>query len=410
MKSNSLAVFNSNYIYPTNADGSMAFRQNNDILYLSGIDQEESILLIYPDAIDNELKEILFLKKTNEHIAIWEGHKYTKEEAQDQSGINKICWLDEFPRIFNQLMCECEHVYLNSNEHLRASIFVETTDTKFIEWCKIKYPLHKYERSAPIMHELRALKEPEEIDAIRTACSITEKAFRRVLKFVKPGVMEYEIEAEIQHEFLKNRSAGPAYQSIIGSGFSACVLHYIENNKECKSGDLLLMDFGAEYANYSSDLSRTIPVNGTYSKRQKDVYSSVLHVMKEAQKMLVVGTNLHEYHKQVGSLMEKELVDLKLITLEDIKNQNPEYPAYKKYFMHGTSHYLGLDTHDVGTWKKNMTMQAGMVFTCEPGIYIPEERLGIRIENDILITQNGNDDLMRTIPREIDEIEQLMNE
>ena len=409
MKSGTLAIFNSNDIMPTNADGTMPFRQNNDLLYLSGIDQEESVLVIFPDAIDNNHKEVLFLKETSELIAIWEGHKYTKEEAIEQSGIKTIYWLKDFPRVFKALMAEVEGVYLNTNEHLRANVVVETRDARFIKRLQQDYPAHKVHKSAPILHKIRAIKEPEEIEAMQTACNITEKAFRRVLKFMKPGVMEYEVEAEIQHEFLRNRSKGPAYESIIASGYSACVLHYIENNKECKNGDLILFDFGAEYANYSSDLSRTIPVNGRFTQRQKDVYNADLRVMKEAIKMLVPGTNLNEYHKEVGKLMEGELLGLGLLDKNDIANQDPAWPAYKKYFMHGTSHYIGLDTHDVGTWASDMKMEAGMVFTCEPGIYITDESIGIRIEDDILITEDGNDNLMKNIPKEVEEIEEIMN-
>lgn len=409
MKPGTLAIFNSNDIMPTNADGTMPFRQNNDLLYLSGIDQEESILVIFPDSKDGKHKEILFLKETSELIAIWEGHKYTKEEATEQSGIATIYWLTDLERVLKSLMSEAEGVYLNSNEHLRASIVVETRDVRFAKWLQEKYPLHARLRSAPIMHQLRAIKEPEEIEAMQTACNITEKAFRRVLGFLKPGVMEYEIQAEIQHEFLRNRSRGPAYESIIASGYSACVLHYIENNRECKDGDLILFDFGAEYANYSSDLSRTIPVNGKFTPRQKDVYNADLRVMKEAIKMLVPGTNLAEYHKEVGKLMESELLGLGLMSKTDIANQDPNWPAYKKYFMHGTSHYLGLDTHDVGTWEADMKIQPGMVFTCEPGIYIPDENMGIRIEDDILVTKDGNFNLMKNIPKEVEEMEELMN-
>ena len=406
---NSLAVFNSNDIMPTNADGTMSFRQNNDLFYLTGIDQEETILIVFPNAKNEAHQEILFLKETNEHIAIWEGHKYTKEEAKAQSGIKTIYWLSEFEKFLQSLMFECQNVYLNTNEHLRAAIVVETRDARFGKWCKEKYNMHQYLRVAPIMHQLRAIKEPEEIEAMQTACDITDKAFRRVLGFIKPGTMEYEIEAEIQHEFLRNRSKGPAYESIIASGYSACVLHYIENNKECKDGDLILMDFGAEYANYSSDLSRTIPVNGKFSARQKAVYEAVLRVQKEAINMLQIGTNIHQYHKEVGKIMESELIGLKLIDATDIKNQNPNWPAYKKYFMHGTSHYLGLDTHDVGSMFQDMKMEENMVFTCEPGIYIPKENMGIRIEDDLLITKDKAFNLMKNIPKEIEEIEALMN-
>lgn len=407
LKPNSIAVFNSNDIMPTNADGTMAFRQNNDILYLSGIDQEESILLIYPDFYDKKQREILFLKETNENIAIWEGHKYTKEEATTASGIETVYWLSQFKNVFNTLMAEAEHVYLNSNEHIRAVVEVETRDARFLRWCTEHYPLHKYERSAPIMHKLRAIKSKEEIEAMQTACDITEKGFRRVAQFVKPGVMEYEIEAEYAHEFLRNRSRGFGYTPIIASGFSACVLHYIANNQACKDGDVLLMDVGAEYANYNADMTRCLPVSGKFTKRQKEVYNAVLRVKREAMKMLRPGNVIPEYHKEVGKVMEGELLGLGLIDKTDIKNQDPNNPAYKKYFMHGTSHHIGLDVHDVGNIYRKM--EPGMVFTVEPGIYIREENLGIRLENDIVITENGLNDLMANIPIEAEEIEDLMN-
>ncbi len=406
LKSGSLAVFNSNDIMPTNADGSMPFRQNNDLFYLSGVDQEESILVIFPDSKNPDHKEILFLKETNSEIAIWEGAKLNKKEAFEVSGIKKVYWLHEFNTIFNSLMNECNRVYLNTNEHNRAVVEVETRDARFNKWCKNKYPIHEYERVAPIMHELRAIKSAVEVDLLQRACDITEKGFRRLLSFVKPGVMEYEIEAELSHEFIKNRSRGFAYTPIIASGFNACVLHYIENNCECKSGEVILLDVGAEYANYNSDLTRCVPVSGKFSPRQKEVYNAVLRVMKAATKMLVIGNVLDDYHKEVGFIMEKELIGLGLLDAREVADQDPEKPLYKKYFMHGTSHFLGLDVHDVGN--RYRPFESGMVFTCEPGIYIREENLGIRLENDILITENGPVDLMAGIPIEADEIELLM--
>lgn len=404
---NSIAIFNSNDIMPTNADGTMPFRQNNDLFYLSGIDQEESILVIYPDFHNKKLREILFLKETNENIAIWEGHKYTKDEATETSGIDSVQWLSQFNSVLNVLMAESEYVYLNTNEHIRAEVDVETRDMRFMKWCKEKYPLHKYERVAPIMHKLRAIKSAPEIEALQIACDITEKGFRRILQFVKPGVMEYEIEAEYIHEFIRNRSRGFAYTPIVASGFNACVLHYIDNSQECKKGDVLLMDVGAEYANYNADMTRSIPVSGKFTKRQKDVYNAVLRVKREAMKMLTPGNSIPEYHKEVGNIMEKELVGLGLLDKTDIKKQDPLNPAYKKYFMHGTSHQIGLDVHDVGNVYQKM--QPGMVFTVEPGIYIREENLGIRLENDVVITDNGIFDLMQNIPIEAGEIEELMN-
>ena len=407
LKPNSIAVFNSNDIMPTNADGTMTFRQNNDLLYLSGIDQEESILVIYPDFHHEKHREILFLKETNEHIAIWEGHKYTKEEATALSGIKTVYWLSSFKQIFNTLMAEAENVYLNTNEHIRAVVEVETRDARFIKWCKEHYPLHNYQRVAPVMHELRAIKSDEEVKALQHACDITAEGFNRILKFVKPGVMEYEIEAEYLHEFVRRRSRGFGYTPIIASGRNACVLHYIANNSECKDGDILLMDVGAEYANYSADLSRSIPVNGRYTKRQKDVYNAVLRVQRASMEMLKPGNVISEYHEEVGNLMEKELLDLGLLDKTDIKNQSKDNPAYKKYFMHGTSHHLGLDVHDVGNIYRKMV--PGMVFTVEPGIYILEENLGIRLENDVVITEDGLNDMMDKIPIEAEEIEDIMN-
>ena len=403
----SIAVFNSNDIMPTSADGTMPFKQATDIFHLSGVDQEESILVLFPNAREEKHREILFLKETNETIAIWEGAKLTKEQATEVSGVKTVYWLNQFESIFNQLMCEASHVYLNSNEHGRAHIEVETREARFVKWCMDKYPLHKFRRSAPIMHSIRAIKSDIEVALIQKACDITEAGFRRVLKMIKPGVMEYEIEAEYMHEFLTQRSSGFAYTPIIGSGGSSCVLHYIENSKECKDGDVLLMDVGAEYANYDADMTRTVPVNGRYSERQKAVYSAVLRVMEGAMKMLRPGTTFKEYNAEVGRMMESELLALRLITTSDIENQDPNWPAFKKYFMHGTSHHLGLDTHDSGYFDR--PMEAGMVFTCEPGIYIPDEGIGIRIEDDLVLTDGEPINLMKNIPKQIEEIEEVMN-
>ncbi len=408
MKPKSIAVFNSNDIFTTGADSTLPFEQHSDILYLSGADQEESVLLLFPDAINENHREILFLTETNEHIAIWYGAKYSKEEATKVSGIKTIYWLSEFNKVFYDLMTEAETIYFNTNEHYRQSVELESREDRFIKKCKADFPAHKWEKSNQILQEIRGVKEPEEIEIIQTACDITEKGFRRILPFVKPGIMEYEIEAEFMHEFLKNRSDGFAYTPIIASGYSACVLHYIENNKECKDGDMLLMDVGSEYAKYSSDMTRTIPVNGRFTDRQKAVYSAVLRIKNEATKMLAPGVLWAEYHKEVGKMMSSELIGLGLIDKADVKNENPDWPAYKKYFMHGTSHHMGLDTHDYGALKT--PMKAGMVFTVEPGIYIPEEKMGIRIEDDVVIQKTGVPfNLMRNIPIEIEEIEELMN-
>jgi Xaa-Pro aminopeptidase len=408
MKEKSIAVFNSNDCFATGADSTLPFKQNSDLLYLSGADQEESILLLFPDALDENHREILFLTETNEHIAIWYGAKYSKEEAREVSGIKTIYWLSEFKKVFFDLMTEAETIYFNTNEHYRQAVELETREDRFITQCKSDFPAHKWEKSNQILHQLRGVKEQEEIEIMQHACDITEKGFRRILPFVKPGIMEYEIEAEFMHEFLRNRSNGFAYTPIIASGYSACVLHYIENNKECKDGDLLLLDVGAEYANYSSDMTRTIPVSGQFTERQKNIYNAVLRVKREATKMLVPGTIWAEYHKEVGKYMTSELLDLGLISKVDIQNEDPNWPAYKKYFMHGTSHHMGLDTHDYGALKT--PMKAGMVFTVEPGIYVPEENMGLRIEDDVVIQETGEPfNLMRNIPIEIEEIEDLMN-
>ena len=406
LKPKSLAVFNSNDIYPTSADGSLPFKQAADIFYLSGVDQDESVLVIFPDAYKPEHREMLFLKETNDHIAVWEGAKLDKDQAFDVSGIKSVFWLTDFERIFKEVMSHAEFVYLNDNEHLRAGIETETREARFVKWCKEHYPLHTYTRAAPIMHQIRAIKSEAEVAVMQTAADITTKAYDRILKFLKPGVWEYELEAEFMHEFLINRSRGFAYTPIIGGGYNACVLHYIENNDQCQDGDLVLFDVGAEYANYACDVTRCFPVNGKFTPRQKEIYSAVLRVKKAAEKLLVPGNNLVDYHKAVGLLMEKELLDLKLITAEEVKNQDPNWPAYKKYFMHGTSHYLGIDVHDVGLWTGKI--EAGMVFTCEPGIYIPEEKLGIRLEDDLVVTNNGLINLTKHIPIEIEDVEAAM--
>lgn len=409
MKPKSIAVFNSNDIFTTGADSSLPFYQHRDIFYLSGVDQEESILLLFPDALDKKHREILFVKETNEHIAIWEGAKLTKTKATETSGIETVYWLKEFDKVFFDLMTEAETIYFNTNEHYRQAIELESREDRFIKSVKDKFPAHNWAKSFPILQSIRGVKEPEEIELLQTACSITEKGFRRILGFVKPGVMEYEIEAEFMHEFLRNRSKGFAYTPIIGSGYNACVLHYIENNQPCIDGDMLLLDVGAEYANYSSDMTRTIPVNGRFTDRQKAVYNAVYRVKEEATKMLVPGTIWAEYHKEVGKIMTSELLGLGLIDKADVQNEDPNWPAYKKYFMHGTSHHMGLDTHDYGALKT--PMKANMVFTVEPGIYIPKENMGIRLEDDVVIQEKGTPfNLMRNIPILADEIEDLMNQ
>ncbi len=408
MEPKSLAVFNSNDIYPIGADSTIPFEQARDLFYLSGVDQEKSILVLFPDAPNEKHREMLFLTETNDHIAVWEGEKLTKEKAFEVSGIKNVFWLKDFEKVFFEVMTQCDTVYFNTNEHYRANVETETREARFIKWCKEQYPAHRVAKSNPILQRLRSIKDPIELDLMQQACDITEKAFRRALKFVKPGVWEYEIEAEYWHEMIRNRSRGFAYTPIIASGKNANVLHYIENNQQCKEGELILLDTGAEYANYSSDLSRTIPVSGKYTKRQKEVYNAVNRVKNEATKMLVPGTIWADYNVEVGKLMTSELLGLGLLDKADVQNENPDWPAYKKYFMHGTSHHIGLDTHDYGLLHE--PMEANMVFTVEPGIYLPDEGFGIRLEDDVVIQEKGEPfNLMRNIPIEADEIEDIMN-
>jgi Xaa-Pro aminopeptidase len=409
LKSASLAVFNSNDIMPTSADGTMPFRQNSDFFYLTGVNQEESILVVSPEFPDKKFREVLFLKEPNEHLEKWEGHKLTKEEAREISGVQTIIWLSDFHKWFHHMMAMggVERVYLNTNEHYRSEVVVQSRDARFIEWCKSTYPLHHYDRVAPIMSKLRVTKQPQEIEVMQKAADITEKAFRRVLKFLKPGVMEYEVEAEYIHEFIRNGSRGHAYTPIVASGKNNIVLHYIENSRKCKKDDLLLLDVGAEYANYNSDLTRTIPVSGKFSKRQKEVYNAVLRIQREAIKMMSTDVVYFDYHKEVEKIMERELLKLKLISSTDVKNQKPGQEAFRKYFYHGTSHMLGLDVHDVGNMYAKMAL--GSVWTVEPGIYIKEEGFGIRLENNVVIQKKGVLDLTKNIPIEPEEIEEIMN-
>lgn len=408
MQPNALAVFNSNDIYPIGADSTIPFQQDRNIYYLSGVDQEDSMLVLFPDAPKDKHKEILFLKETNDHIAVWEGEKLTKEKAFDTSGIKTVYWLKDFHKIFHELMSQADKVYINTNEHYRANHDTKTREDRFNTWVKENYPAHQVAKSNPILQQLRSVKHQLELDVMQQACDITEKAFRRILKYTKPDVWEFELEAEIIHEFTKNRSRGFAYTPIIASGKNATVLHYIENKAQCKDGELILFDVGAEYANYSSDMTRTIPVSGRYTERQKQIYNAVNRVKTEATKLLVPGAMWDEYHVEVGKLMTSELLGLKLLDKADVQNEDPEWPAYKKYFMHGTSHHIGLDTHDYGLLHE--PIQANQVFTVEPGIYLPEEGIGIRLEDDVVIQEQGDPfNLMRNIPIEIEEIEDLMN-
>ncbi len=404
LKPNSIAVFNSNDIYPISADSTLPFAQHRDLFYLSGIDQEQTILILYPDAENPDHRELVFVRETNAHIAVWEGHKLTQKETTEVSGVKTVLWSNAFEKIFLELAKSADNIYINTNEHYRAKVETQTREDRFIAWCKAQFPNHTYQKSNLILQGLRGVKDPEEIAQIQYACNITEKGFRRILGFVKPGVGEHEIEAEFAHEFLRNRSKGFAYTPIIASGANSNVLHYIENCRECKEGDMLLLDVGAEYGNYSSDMTRTIPVSGRFSTRQRAVYDAVLNVKNEATQLLLPGTLWKEYHKEVGKLMSSALIDLKLLAKNEV-SENAE--AYKKYFMHGTSHHLGLDTHDYGLLDK--PMQANMVFTVEPGIYIPDEGFGIRLEDDVVVQETGGPvNLMAQIPIDADEIEALM--
>jgi Xaa-Pro aminopeptidase len=407
LKPSAIAIFNSNDEFPKNGDQSFPFKQNPDFFYLTGIDQEQSVLLLFPDCPNPLYREVLFLRQTNEHIAIWEGHKYTKEEGKKASGIENVFWLSEYDAILHSIINYAEIIYINTNENDRYAHIVPYRDIRMYEALRTKYPLHKYERSALIMRNLRVNKSSAEIELSQKACSITRDAFLRVLKFVQPGVAEYEIEAEITHEFLRQRATGHAYSPIIASGKNAVILHYTENNQVCNDGDVILFDFGAEYANYNADMSRSVPVNGRFTPRQRDVYNAVLRVMREATNLMVAGAVLTEYQDEVGRIMTGELIGLGLLNKYDVDRQDPKMPLYKKYFMHGTSHHLGLDVHDFASRYK--PFEAGNILTCEPGIYIPAEGLGIRLENNILITIDGNIDLMADIPVEAEEIEEIMN-
>ena len=403
----SMVIISSNDIMPTNADGTMGFKQNSDLYYLSGLDQEETLLILYPDAPENQYKEIAFVKETSELIEIWEGHKFTKQEATEISGIKNIQWTSNFEQVLKTIIYSAEQIYLINNEHIRNSSLVETQNDRLNLEIKEKFPLHKIERLAPLLNVIRMQKESIELEALQKAIDITEKGFRRILKFTKPGIFEYEVEAEFIHEFIKNRSNGFAYTPIIASGSNACVLHYIENTLACKDGDMLLLDVGACYANYNADMTRTIPVNGRFTKRQRQVYEAVHDVLNFATQIMTSGTYWVDYQKEVEKYMESKLIDLGLFTRKDVDNQVKHQPLFKKYFMHGVAHHLGIDVHDV--WDKYKPFSSGMVLTCEPGIYIREEGLGIRLENNLLITEKGAVNLMNNIPIHWEEIETIMN-
>jgi Xaa-Pro aminopeptidase len=404
----SIVVISSNDIMPTNADGTMGFRQNSDLFYLSGLDQEETLLILYPDAPEPQWREIAFVRETSELIEIWEGHKYTKEEATSISGIRNIQWTTNFDQLLKTLIYSATTLYLTDNEHLRNASVVQTQNARLGISLRELYPQHAVGRLAPILSDLRMQKEPEELQVLQVACDITEKGFRRILNFTRPGVTEYEIEAEFIHEFTRNRSEGFAYTPIIASGANACVLHYIDNALPCKEGDMLLLDVGASYANYNADMTRSIPVNGRFSPRQKQVYQAVHAVLIYATEIMQPGIFWVDYQKEVERFMEGQLIDLGLFSRADVEKQNPANPLFKKYFMHGVAHHLGLDVHDV--WDKYKPFQEGMVLTCEPGIYIQEEGLGIRLENNLVIQNGANINLMKNIPLDWEEIEDLMNQ
>jgi len=408
IKPNSIVLLSSNDIQVTNADDNMGFAQNNDLFYLSGIDQEETILLLYPDAYKKENREILFIKKTDEHIKIWEGDKLTKEAASSISGITNVEWVEDFEHILQLMAFEADGFYLGHNEHIKRSTKeLETRQDRLIKWCKRKYPLHEYNRAAKVTRHLRQIKGEAEVAMIQKAAEISIEGFKQVLKSVKPGIREYELEAELSYVFLKHGALRHAFKPIVASGGNACALHYNSNDGICKEGDMILMDFGVCYGNYNSDTTRCFPVNGKFSKRQKEVYQAVLNCLKEGSKLMKPGVVSADYEAQMAKLVENELVGLGLLSTSQIADQDPDKPLFKKYFMHGTAHHIGLDVHDVGLYSR--AFEAGMVLTCEPGIYIPEEEIGCRLENDYLITKDGNINLTVNMPIEIEEIERLMS-
>lgn len=407
MKENTIAVFTSNDVKHTNADDVMGFAQNNDLFYLSGIDQEETILILYPDAYKEENRAILFIKETTEYTKIWDGEKLTKEQASQISGIERIEWVKNFEKVLQLMAFEADGFYLGHNEHIKRATFnQQTQQDRMILWCKKKYPLHEYYRTAKLTRSIRVIKTDEEVALIKKAADISSIGFKRVLQSIEPEMMEYELEAEITYTVIKHGGQRNSFLPIIASGKNACSLHYNTNDSKCKNGDMVLMDFGVCYANYNSDTTRCFPVNGKFSERQKEVYSAVLRCLKNGSQLLRAGVVHADYEKQMAKLVEQELIDLELITQTDIDNQDPKKPAYKKFFMHGTAHHLGLDVHDVGVYSINF--EAGMVLTCEPGIYIPEENIGCRLENDYLITNGTPINLTASLPIELEEIEEIM--
>lgn len=406
MKPKSIAIFNSNDEVPSNADALYPFVQNTELYWLTGIEQGDTMLLLFPDNPDEKYREVLVLVRPNEQKEKWDGKRLRENEGKEISGIQTVLWLDTLDALLQPWIHLADRIYLNTNENDRKSVWLETRDYRFAKLMRERYPLHKYERAAKILKRLRAIKTPEEIEVLKQAVSITEKAFRRLLDFIHPGVMEYELEAAIIHECIRNRSSGPAYGSILASGDRARTLHYVSNNAECKDGELILMDFGARYGNYSADLTRTVPVNGKFTQRQKEVYNVCLHLHNFAKSILKPGISIVDYTEEVGDEATQLFIKLGLLTEEDVKNEDKDNRAYRKYLYHGISHHLGIDVHDLGT--RVEPIEPGMVFTVEPGIYIEEEQMGIRIENNYWITENGNIDLMKDIPITAEEIEELM--
>ena len=407
MQSNSLAILTSNDVMPNNADDVMGFAQNNDLFYLSGIEQDETILVLYPEAYKQENRAILFVKEVNEQTLIWEGDFLTKEQVTAISGIKNVKWIHEFEKTLQLFAFEADAFYLGHNEHIkRVAAEMKTRQDRMIAWCKEKYPLHQYERAAKITRDLRPIKSTDEVNLIKKAIEISIKGFEGVLKTIRPNIKEYELEAELAHAYIKNGATRHAFKPIVASGKNACALHYNTNDSICKDNEMVLIDFGVCYANYNSDTTRCVPVNGVFSPRQKEVYKSVLYCLKEGSKLLKPGVLSKDYEHQMAKLIETELVKLGLIAPTEIKNQNPDHPVYKKYFMHGTAHHIGLDVHDVGLYSR--PFEKGMVLTCEPGIYIREEGIGCRLENDYLLTEDGNINLSSALPIEIDEIEHLI--
>ena len=406
MEKNAIAIFNSNDELPSNGDAIHKFKQNSDLLWLTGIEQEDTMLILYPDNPDPKYREVLVLVRPNELKEKWDGHRLRVNEATAISGITAIVWLDTLDGLLQPWIHWADTIYLNSNENDRKANVVPVRDYRYAEAMKQRYPLHNYKRSAKILKEIRGIKTALEVEVIQKAIDITDTTFRHLLQFIKPGVMEYEIEAEIYHQFMKQRSAGPAYGSIIASGDRARTLHYVENSRECKDGELILMDFGAEYGSYCADLTRTIPVNGKFGRRQKTVYNACLHLHQYAASILKPGISIIDYTEKVGEEATQVFLKIGLLRKSDVKNEDAENRAYRKYLYHGISHHLGIDVHDLGT--RTEPIKAGMLFTIEPGIYIEEEQMGVRIENNFWITKNGNKDLMKNIPITVEEIEALM--